>query len=382
MKLKGLLGHVATRVFQAFSRIGSSAIIIFAAFASASPVSGQIVLNEENQVTLNVSGFAQARYTSEQPNGSPSSQTFDLALGRLAIFGSALDPRIGYFFQIETSTFGNNNRVTMLDAWLRYRFSEKAELQAGRMLLPYSRQFYTHPGNLLFSDLSIADYAFNLSRAVGFGASGKTGRLSYHGVVANSVRALDGLGQRNLNPGMAVLGRLEFDVLAPYGYMESLPGALPAKPQLSIGLAAGINPVDEASAFQNTMPGDRTRNMTLDSGFRWNRLTLQAAVYYRRNRLQDRALPVNKDWGTYAQGGVYMIPQRLELAARVSKVDYDRFNTPQVLGGATENTVGMNYYIHGHHLKAQGDYSLTRQLLFSGGFHNDRRVRAQLQLLF
>jgi hypothetical protein len=42
----------------------------------------------------------------------------------------------------------------------------------------------------------------------------------------------------------------------------------------------------------------------------------------------------------------------------------------------------MNYYIHGHHLKAQGDYSLTRQLLFAGGFHNDHRVQAQLQLLF
>ncbi len=375
--------HCATREYPGFReahfRRICSALVVIAAFVS--PVCGQLVLNEDNQVTLNVSAFAQARYTWAHRDNVPRTQTFDLALGRLALFGSALNPKVGYFFQLETTTFGNNNRVTMLDAWLKYSFSRRVELQAGRMLLPYSREFYTHPGNLLFADLSIADYAFNLSRAVGFGASGKTGRMSYHGVVMNSVRALDGAGQQNMNRDLAMVGRVEFDILAPYGYLGSAPGP-PAKAQFSVGVAAGFNPVDEASAFQNTMPGDRTRNLTVDSGFRWKRLTLQAALYHRRNGLQHPARLVNNDWGLYGQGGIYLVPKRLELAARLSRVDFDRSNTPQVAGGATENTVGMNYYIHGHQLKVQGDYSLTRQLQFVGGFRDDHRVRAQLQLLF
>ena len=69
--------------------------------------------------------------------------------------------------QYEASTFGNNNRVSALDWWMKYSFSPDLAVQAGRFILPYSRQFYTHPGNLLFSDLSAADYAFNLQRAVG-----------------------------------------------------------------------------------------------------------------------------------------------------------------------------------------------------------------------
>ena len=362
--------------------ICSGVIVLAGLFSASAALSGQILVNEEDRVTLNVSGLAQARYTSERPDGLSRSQTFDLALGRLAIFGSALSPKIGYFFQVETSTFGNSNRVTMLDAWVRYSFSEKAAVQAGRMLLPYSREFYTHPGNLLFADLSIADYAFNLSRAVGLGVSGRAGRVSYNGVVSNSVRALDGAGQRNLNRDLAMIGRLEFDILAPYGYMESAPLAMPAKAQFSVGLAAGFNPVDESSAFQSTTPGDRTRNLTVDSGFRWKRLSLQAAVYYRRNHSEPAVDRVTSDSGMYAQGGVYVIARRLELAGRVSRVDFDRRSAAQAPGGATEHTAGMNYYIHGHKLKIQGDYSVIRQSLFGGGFRDDHRVRAQLQLLF
>ena len=112
-------------------------------------------------------------------------------------------------------------------------------------------------------------------------------------------------------------GRLEYDLLEPYGYLESSPTPA-AAPQLSLGVAAAFNPVDDASGFQNVRPGDRTTNVTVDGGFRYLGLSVQAAGYYRRNNFQNAAQighEVGHDWGYYGQIGYYLT-QRLELAGR------------------------------------------------------------------
>ena len=82
---------------------------------------------------------------------------FDVALAHLAFY--VFDPKVKYFFQYETTTLGNSNRSTLLDWWMQYH-SPYLRAQAGRFLLPYSRQFYD-PGHLVLSE---ADYAFNLGR--------------------------------------------------------------------------------------------------------------------------------------------------------------------------------------------------------------------------
>ena len=162
------------------------------------------------------------------------------------------DPKLNYFMQLQGSTFGNNNDLTMLDWWMKYSFAPEFALQGGRFVLPYSRQFYTHPGNLLFSDLSEADYAFNLPRGIGAHVSGKLGPLSYHAATLNSVRALDAPGQQNIGSNIGALGRLELDILKPYGYYESSPKPV-TEPQLSVGVAVAYNPIDGASSFQNLL---------------------------------------------------------------------------------------------------------------------------------
>jgi hypothetical protein len=342
---------------------------------------GFYVRTDDGSFSLKVNGFAQARYTFFEPEHGKSNHNFDVALARLAFSGSVFDPRISYFFQYEASTFGNNNRATMLDWWMKYNFSEDFAVQAGRFILPYSRQFYTHPGNLLFSDLSAADYAFNLQRAVGAHLGGKLGRVSYDAVVTNSIRALDAGGQQNIGDELAYLGRLEFDVLAPYGYLESSPTPA-SEPQLSVGVAAAFNPIDEASGFQNVLPGDRTTNVTLDAGFRWDRFTLQGAGYYRRNNLKAAGRPDSDDWGYYGQLGYYLVPEHWEIAGRISGVDFNQVNNPTVLGDVTEYTIGLNYYLYGHNAKIQMDYSFLDNDRFTGTSLSNHQVRVQTQILF
>ena len=340
---------------------------------------GFFIRSQDGRYSLSLNGFLQARYTLAAPDTGRSRNNFDVALAHLAFSGNVFDPKVKYFFQYEATTFGNSNRSTLLDWWMQYRHSPYLRAQAGRFLLPYSRQFYAHPGHLLFPDLSAADYAFNLHRAIGLHLSGKVGRLSYHGLVTNSIRALDAGGQQNAGAEVAWQGRLEYDLLEPYGYLESSPTPA-ATPQLSIGVAAAFNPVEQASRFQNVMPGDRTTNVTVDGGFRYQGFSVQAAGYYRRNNL-EALNEVGHDWGYYGQIGYYLT-EKLEIAGRVSGVDFQFANNPRTAGDVREYTGGVNYYLYGHHVKLQVDYSFLDGEPFVEGSTSADRLRVQTQILF
>ena len=340
---------------------------------------GFFIRSQDGRYSLSLNGFLQARYTLTAPDTGRSRNNFDVALAHLAFSGNVFDPKVKYFFQYEATTFGNSNRSTLLDWWMQYSHSPYLRAQAGRFLLPYSRQFYAHPGHLLFPDLSAADYAFNLHRAIGLHLSGKVGRLSYHGLVTNSIRALDAGGQQNAGAEVAWQGRLEYDLLEPYGYLESSPTPA-ATPQLSIGVAAAFNPVEQASRFQNVMPGDRTTNVTIDGGFRYQGFSVQAAGYYRRNNL-EALNEVGHDWGYYGQIGYYLT-EKLEIAGRVSGVDFQFANNPRTAGDVREYTGGVNYYLYGHHVKLQVDYSFLDGEPFVEGSTSADRLRVQTQILF
>ena len=340
---------------------------------------GFFIRSKDGRYSLTLNGFLQARYTLSAPDTGKSRNNFDVALARLAFSGNIFDPKVKYFFQYEATTFGNSNQSTMLDWWMQYSHSQYLNVQAGRFILPYSRQFYTHPGNLLFPDLSEADYAFNLQRAVGAHLSGKVGRLSYHALATNSIRALDAGGQQNAGAEVAWQGRLEYDILDPYGYLESSPTPA-ATPQLSLGIAAAFNPVDQASRFQNVMPGDRTTNVTIDGGFRYQGLSVQAAGYYRRNNL-EAIDEIGHDWGYYGQIGYYLT-DKLEIAGRVSGVDFQFANNPRTAGDVREYMGGFNYYLYGHSVKLQVDYSFLDGDPFVGKSTSADRFRVQTQILF
>jgi hypothetical protein len=336
----------------------------------------------DKKFSLVANGFIQARFTSN----FATSNNFDLALGRFAFSGNVFDPNIKYFFQYEGSTFGNNNGVTMLDWWLSYTVSPAFTIRMGRMILPYSRQFYTHPGNLLFTDLSNVDYAFNLQRTLGVELSGSLGFANYHLMLMNSVRALDGgPTQINVSGDIGWLARVEVPILGGgYGYMESQPNFTGA-PLLSVGAAVASNPVASRSGFQRTLAGDKTLNITADLGFRAGGFSLQGAYHLRNNTaspLPNTAATTWTDNGFYAQAGFYLLPQ-LELAARYSSLSFafpaaDAF---RLRGTETEITGGLNYYLAGHGAKVQLDYSFISNN-FSTASTPANRIRLQTQILF
>jgi hypothetical protein len=365
---------------------------------------GFFVSSADKSFSLYLNGLFQIRYTGFDPKENVArlgastgpSSNFDVYLGRLAASGTVFSPTLKYFLQFQGSTAGNGNGITLLDWFTTKTISKYLTVQVGRSWTPYTYEFYVNPGDLLLPDLSSAEYAFGLSRTIGVQAYGQVGKLSYAAMVANSIPALDSSGQENFNARVSYLGHFHYDILAPYGYVESDPSRMGGtKPALTFWGSAAYNPVAAASSFQNLAAGDTTANATSTLGFRYLRFSSQSTGYYRKTT-SVKAAPDFNSWGFEQQAGVYFLPGRLELAGRISGVNWGApnflrsgFSVNTWFSGPNfpyhrndEDTLGVNYYFHGHNVKLQTAYSYLHGNTFDGQKFGAHRVWVQSQVMF
>jgi hypothetical protein len=365
---------------------------------------GFFLRSHHQKFSLYINGLAQTRYTFFKPNSisqfganNPAVSNFDLFLGRLAVSGNVFEPDLKYFFQIQGSTAGNSNTISLLDWFTSKTFNPYLTIQAGRSWTFYSYEYYDNPGTYLFADLSTAEYAFLLQRAIGLQISGQAGKLGYGAEVANSVPALDAAGQENLHGQMAYIGNLHYDILEPYGWEETDPtqeGA--AKPELSLWASGMYNPVEYNSTFQNEVSGDKTYGSTASILFRYRYLSFQGTGYYRRT-IQHLSLPSYDSWGFGEQAGYYLVPAQWEIAERITGVWWGAGEIPSTGGSentwfsgpgdfsyhsVTEYSVGLNYYLYGHNAKIQAAYSYLAGQSFNDAGFGANRVWLQSQIMF
>ncbi|MDE3178415.1 MAG: hypothetical protein KGM47_02045, partial [Acidobacteriota bacterium] len=371
---------------------------------------GFFVETADKSFSVYMNGLFQTRFTWFKPGSSvarlgespESTSNFDVYLGRLAFSGSAFSPTLKYFIQMQGSTVGNGNGITLLDWFTAKTFSKGLTLQVGRFWTPFTYEYYDSPANYLFADLSTAEFAFVLPRAIGFEAYGQEGKLSYAGVIANSIPALDAPGQENFNNRMSYIGNLHFDILAPYGYVETDPSKNAApKPELTLWGSVAYNPIAGSSGLENVAAGDKTTDATATAGFRYTRFTLQTTGYFRRTNPLN--LPNNDSWGYGEQAGFYLVPSRFEVAERVSGVNWGGIQFPPLAPvsssslavsngwyagptfpyhNITEHSVGLNYYLFGHNAKLQLSYSYLTGNTFSHSKFNANRIWVQTQIMY
>ena len=276
----------------------------------------------------------------------------------------------------------------------------------GRYWSAYTYEYYLDIGKYLFPDLSSAEWAFALGRQLGVRASGKYGDLTYRLSLSNPVPGSTSGATENPTTKLAVIGNINWDILAPYGYVESDPDPHAApKPELSLWLSGMYNPAQNGSRIYNDVPGDNTKGATVSLNFRYNRLTFQGSGYYKRtdargpNEFND-GHPGFNSTGWQEQAGFYIVPGVLEAAERIDGVTWGYRQTGPVIADAasdtqwysgpdnfgwrhiTEYTGDLNYYLHGHNAKAQLQYSYLHGDTFTNQTFSANRVIVQTQLAF
>jgi hypothetical protein len=378
---------------------------------------GFFLRSRRRKFSLYINGLLQIRYSFFKPNAvgrydysNRTQNDFQVYLGRLAFSGNIFDESIKYFTQIQGFTTGNSNNMTLLDWFMSKTFNPYLTVQAGRSWTAYTWEFYANPAWLLFPDLSDAEYAFVLPRAIGLAVYGQFDKLSYEGEVVNGVPALDSGGTENADSNLAYIGHLQYDLLAPafFGFAETHPeDSFAAKPGLSVWASGMYNPVNSNSTFENELKGDSTFGANTSIGFRYGYLNVQGTGYYRRTKPgnEARAMGVTSSydsWGYGEQAGYYLVPGKWELAQRVSGVWWGAGEIPQTGTPAapseetywfsgpdtfsyhriTEYSAGLNYYLYNNNAKIELEYSY----LAGSDFHNNgfgaSRLWVQSQIQF
>jgi phosphate-selective porin OprO/OprP len=369
------------------------------------PGKGFTFASSDGKFQLSLAGRGQFQYQYVDKDDVNSSQA-ETSLWRIRRFkvsmgGHAFTQDLTYRVQMDLAKSGTAQMLD--DAWINYRFSDAAQLQAGQFKMPFSRQELTSDGALQFVDRANAVDVFKPSYDVGAMAQGKIAG----GMLAWNAGLFNGTGQsgtRTTNSG-AWAARIVFSPFGEVRYSEPDLENTP-KPLLSLGAGYFANTLkrnanatflDTSStipaysgtsgwlgkAAANTAIFDNTERVDVgtygfDAAFRWRGLSAQGEYFGGKAEGQNRGGTVHSR-GYYGQAGYFLLPKKLEVAARYSSVDANREKSQDL---QVEVTGALSYYFDGHNLKLQGDYTNIHAQVAGKQATDDKQVRVQAQLAF
>jgi phosphate-selective porin OprO and OprP len=318
--------------------------------------------------------------------------------GRLVAEGFAYDPRVEYQVQLELA----GASVSLKRAYLNYRIrAADVQVRAGKFKVPFGRQQLTSSFQQQQADRSPVSDEFARGDDDGLMVWGAPagGRIEYYAGVFNG----EG-NNRNAQQDAANqwAGRVVWAPLGRFPYAGPALEPTP-RPLVALGLNANVNggwlhDVNGVSGLQapartcdasacTSDAGDDARVLTAgaDVAVRWRGLSASAEVFRRGIDPRQPGLADRRASGWYAQAGSFLVPARLEAGVRHGRLDPDE---DRAMDRVRETAPFVSYYLRGHDLKLQADYTLLSTEIAdareAGGsaWLRERRLRVQLQFAF
>jgi phosphate-selective porin len=328
---------------------------------------------EKEHFLLKIGGRLQLRYTYKGRDkrgdtvdpgevGGRDQSYLEVERLRLTFGGHVIHPNLTYFVQIGDGDTDSAGTVRALDAYVLYHAGEALggdkevlSLGVGQFMPYFLRQQATSSGKLQMVERSLTNEFFNIDRNVGVWIQGiLKPSIFYSFAVTNGFDSIN-VTPDNIDQVPAFVGKLDFWVLGEptSKYEES---NLKEKEEWVIGLSGATdwnngtgNPVAEQYSCYT---------FGIDTAFKYSLFSLQAEYvgrwldYEQGNVAAGGDGSSNYTHGLYVQGGVFLVPNELELAARVSTIWADGSQD----GDAVEVGPGLNWYISkSHKVKLQTD---------------------------
>ena len=340
---------------------------------------------------LAIGANLQARFSDLKVQDVVDATEFRIRRFKLYLTGSAFDPRLTYRFQL---AFENPNNVRLLDdAYVRWKFMDLLQAQAGQSKTPYGREELMNDGVLMFAERSIAIDAFKANRDIGaavLGYSPGTVFQYYAGVYGG-----DGQGTLRTTNHVMPMARVVWSTFGDPGVGEA-DLSISGVPRFSVGANGFLNTLRKtaATALESNFPsyasatgwlgqnisrfqtGEDIRITSggLDYQIAWCGFTLQGEYLVGRGEGQTSHVEVNSR-GYYVETSAMILP-RLGVAVRYSDIDSNRDvqNDRQ-----SEINAAATYYFRRNNVKMLLEYStLHRQRPTTPA--DDHFIRVQVQL--
>ena len=332
----------------------------------------------DDKYSLGIGGRLQFRYTykdNDADYGYRDTNNIDVRRARLSFGGNVYGKLLHYYIELDGDSFD----VGIRDFYVYWTPLEELNAKMGYFKVPFNQQRMTTSAKILFQDRAIASEAFDQDRDYGVDIYGKPldGYLEYHAAVFNG----DGENPAkrvnkddNKDNELMYVLNLRYSPFGKYDTIDETDIKNTEKFKATIGASVAFNGKvkDEKPEDTDTIVGVAELSMKY-RGFSWHN-----EYFVMTEDPESDGDTVDSD-GFFTQAGYFVIPKKLEVAARYSLLDPDNDVSDDF---GREYALGVNYYFRAHRSKIQADFG---HYVTEEGEEQDKqenRVRVQYQIVF
>lgn len=339
---------------------------------------------------LKINGWGQLRDTVfNSENSSPDLNQLQLKRARIIFSGNAFSTDLDYFVQLDArSSSGDNIRI--LDYYCDYDLAHNLwdctrgtlGIKAGLYKMPFSLARQLSGKELEFADRSMSSIYFDVNRSLGAGVYGATNSLPlpihwelamFNGLVTGGAETGSSgtLDNNNAFSGRVYLfpsGDWGAGQLADFKVHQSLASRVGAAFAVTTIDRAGstefasLRTVDSGLQLSSLLPADvecyNVAQYSMDASLKYLGYSVTGEYYFRNVngfRGNNAYIPNLFDSGFWLQCGKFVIPQKLELLSRWSRVT-GRSGTLGIANQSSDEfAAGAVWYFREQHLKLTTD---------------------------
>jgi phosphate-selective porin OprO/OprP len=312
---------------------------------------------EAPDFSLKINVLMQTRYVFSDNDLKDNNSSFSVKRARIITEGK-LPESFSYKFEsdfVGTKAADGTKAPHIRDVWISWQPNEQNFFRFGQMKTFISRQEEGSSSKLQFIDTSKTSDFFSYSREQGAAWRWQCPKhiLETDLGLFNGNSDKEGINSTGLDTNHLVVGTIRFTPLealdageeADVNYTENL--------ALSFGVTGGYS---EAQAVKNTVEGDHNQGtLNIDANLKYHGLSIHGEYFVRHT--SDALALDSTTSGAYVQSGYFLIPKKLEVAARWGTIDCDSGNGGGDCTSADtldEASGTVNYYFIKHNLKLQG----------------------------
>ncbi|MDC0937335.1 hypothetical protein OAS39_13700 [Pirellulales bacterium] len=333
---------------------------------------------------LRINGWGQLRHTNLNSQGmNQNVNQFQLKRGRIVVAGHAFTPDFTYFAQLDGRS-SNGDDVRLLDYFMTYDLGhhawgwEKGALvfKTGKYKMPFTMARYLSGREFEFTDRSMASTFFDVNRSLAWGIGGARNDCNvpwdwevaaFNGLVTGGAET----GSSGaLDNNFAYSGRIFVYPTGEWGLGELADFECHKALATRAGIAfanstiersgatefASVRVVDSGATLSSLLPGtvgEYTANLySVDASCKWRGWSMTLEYYFRQiDEFDDPVVSDLFDHGFWFQLGKFVVPRRLQLLTRWSRVVGDSGTLGSTDQSAEEIAGGVAWYFRDQHAK-------------------------------
>lgn len=307
--------------------------------------------------------------------------------------GNVINPDLTYKIKLAANRIGGG--VSLDDAVIGYQLNDNWKIDVGQFKVPFLREFLVSSGRQQALERSYINHVFNANRSQGvqlrYGAERWAAQVMVH----------DGTGAKNSGfafdrTDLAVAARGEVLLAGEWSQFKDFQSWPDEEFGLLLGAAVDYEVGETGSGTDTPDFFKYTVDLSAEFGG-WNLFAALVGQHVDDNG--SASFAEVDQLGFLVQGGVFVIPDKLDVFARYERLDLDSVlydskvsvMTPLADDEINLVTVGANYYFKKHALKLTTDVvwvldqlpdSDTGAGLLSSSEDNQIVFRTQFQLMF